>query len=176
MRARYEGQFKTRVVTEIMRKAVIDIDITIEAADWPDEGALRRLIETALDTTFSHLGFDKVRGELSLVFTDDVRMRGINAKWRHINKPTNVLSFPAFDLKPGEEPKAMLGDIILAFETVATEAKETGKSFNHHLSHLIVHGLLHLLGYDHEDDQEAAVMERHEIAILRRLAIANPYL
>jgi len=116
-----------------------------------------------------------VESDLSLVFTDDAQIQQLNKKWRGQDKPTNVLSFPAFALKPGEVPKPMLGDIVLAFETLVREAAQEKKDFNHHLSHLLVHGLLHLLGYDHETQEEADMMEGYEVAILRQLAIADPY-
>jgi probable rRNA maturation factor len=86
-----------------------------------------------------------------------------------------VLSFPAFQLRPGMAPKPLLGDIVLAFETVAREAVDEGKPFNDHLSHLVAHGLLHLFGYDHDTDVQAAEMEALERKILARLAIADPY-
>jgi probable rRNA maturation factor len=99
----------------------------------------------------------------------------LNRDWRGKDKPTNVLSFPAMPVTPGGAVPPMLGDIALAFETVAAEAALEGKSFDHHLVHLIVHGLLHLLGHDHEDDVQAEAMEALERAALARLAIPDPY-
>ncbi len=112
--------------------------------------------------------------EVSLVFTDDERVRVLNRQYRGKDAPTNVLSFPAAPLAPGRLGPP-LGDIVLARETIAAKSVAEGLDFAHHLTHLIVHGFLHLLGYDHEADGEAALMERLETAILARLAIADPY-
>jgi probable rRNA maturation factor len=108
------------------------------------------------------------KGEISIVLADDDFVQNLNKQYRGKNKPTNVLSFPNED-----EP---LGDVILAFETVAREAEEQGKTFRDHAAHLIVHGILHLMGYDHEDEGEADKMEAREAKILKKLGIANPYL
>lgn len=113
--------------------------------------------------------------ELSLVFTDDAEIKLLNAGWRGKDKPTNVLSFPAFPTTIGDRLPPMLGDIILAFGTVRREAELEAKSFDDHVRHLIVHGVLHLLGYDHETDVDAEAMEAIERRALARLAIADPY-
>ena len=112
--------------------------------------------------------------EVSLVFTDDARVRVLNRQYREKDKPTNVLSFPAAPLIP-RRLGPPLGDIVMARETIAEESEAQGLDFTAHLTHLIVHGFLHLVGYDHESDDEAAVMERLETAILGRLGIADPY-
>jgi len=113
--------------------------------------------------------------ELSLVFSDDAAIRKLNAGWRGKDKPTNVLSFPAFSWRRGDPLPPMLGDIAIAAETVRKEADLEGKPFEHHLTHLIVHGFLHLLGYDHETNGEAEEMEGVERRILAALAIPDPY-
>lgn len=154
---------------------VVDIDIIKEAGDWPDEDSLHKLAEDVIHTSWEHLGLEKKTTELSLVFTNDAAIRQLNADWREMDKPTNVLSFPAFPIKAGAQPGPMLGDIVIAYETVKREAEEEYKEFSHHLTHMIVHGFLHLAGYDHEDDEEAEVMEAHERAILHALNIADPY-
>jgi probable rRNA maturation factor len=110
--------------------------------------------------------------ELAIVLTDDAAMRLLNGAWRGVDAATNVLSFPNRSI--GGEAAA-IGDIVLAYETVAAEARKEGKPFAHHLAHLAVHGFLHLLGYDHERARDAATMERLEREILRRLAISDPY-
>jgi len=110
----------------------------------------------------------KAKGELSIVLADDAFVRELNKSFRGKDKPTNVLSFPN-----DEEP---LGDVILAYDTVAREAEEQKKSFKHHAAHLIVHGILHLQGHDHEEEEAAEKMERKEARILRGLGIADPYL
>ncbi|AGF74045.1 hypothetical protein BAnh1_01530 [Bartonella australis AUST/NH1] len=154
---------------------MIIIDITIQSAKWGSKGVLYDISEKVLTATMQHFSFNKVTSELSLLFTDDERMAQINARWRDKNKPTNVLSFPAFPLKAGQRPGPMLGDIIIARETVMREAEKEGKSFRDHLTHMIVHGVLHLLGYDHETNDEADQMEELEREILRKLSIKDPY-
>jgi probable rRNA maturation factor len=159
----------------------LDIQLAIEAGQWPAESDLAALSVRVLERATALLAeeakqpFPKTPVELSLVFTDDDDIRGINAEWRGQDKSTNVLSFPAFPLQPGGRPGPMLGDIILAEETLRREALDLGKPFEDHLSHLLVHGFLHLFGYDHMTDEEAAVMEGLEIRILSELGLGNPY-
>jgi probable rRNA maturation factor len=117
--------------------------------------------------------------EVNIKLTNDAEVQILNRQFRHKDKPTNVLSFPALTEKdiqslPADFP-LMLGDIALAFETIKREATEQKKPLVHHVSHLIVHGLLHLLGYDHETDLEAEEMEALEIEILSKQSIPNPY-
>lgn len=154
---------------------MIDIDILIEAEGWPEEEALLQVAQKAVDTAWKSLFTDDGNSELSLVFTDDASIRELNAQWRNMDKATNVLSFPAFPVKAGAKPGPMLGDIVIARETVMREASEEDKPFDHHLNHMIVHGFLHLLGYDHEDDSDADIMEQWERDILAALAIPDPY-
>ncbi len=114
--------------------------------------------------------------ELSIVLGDDRLLRDLNRQWRGIDKPTNVLSFPA--LAPAPLPRAaprLLGDVVLAFETVRDEAADQGKPLADHLRHLVVHGVLHLLGFDHESAGEAARMEALEAAVLARIGVPDPY-
>ncbi|MDD9332199.1 MAG: rRNA maturation RNase YbeY [Bartonella sp.] len=154
---------------------MISIDITIESAKWNNEKMLYNITENALVTTLQHLSLNEITSELSLLFTDDTHMAQINARWRNHNKPTNVLSFPAFPLKAGQNPKLTLGDIVIAQETVMREAEEEKKSFQDHLTHIIIHGILHLLGYDHQTNDEANQMEKLEKEILQKLTIKDPY-
>lgn len=112
--------------------------------------------------------------ELSVVLGDDALLRALNRQWRGQDKPTNVLSFPALETAPPGAPQ-LLGDVVLAFETVAAEAAAQGKPIADHLRHLIVHGVLHLLGFDHEAEAEARRMEAREIAILAGLGVPDPY-
>jgi probable rRNA maturation factor len=112
-------------------------------------------------------------GEVSLLLADDAAVRALNREWRGIDKPTNVLSFSAAKQPPGSPP--LLGDIAIAYETLAREAENEGKPFLHHLAHLAVHGYLHLMGYDHQADSEAEAMEALERDILRSLRIPDPY-
>ncbi|WP_375669246.1 rRNA maturation RNase YbeY [Bartonella sp. MR168JLCBS] len=154
---------------------MITIDITVESARWNNEKMLYDITEKALKTTMHHLSLENVVSEISLLFTDDKHMAQINAQWRNKNKSTNVLSFPALPLNAGDPPGLMLGDIIIAQETVVLEAKKEGKSFQDHLTHMIVHGILHLLGYNHETNDEACQMEELEIEILLKLSRNDPY-
>lgn len=155
---------------------MIDIDILVETDGWPGEAALSDLASIAIAAVWDELASgNQPDSELSLVFTDDAAIKELNNDWRDKDKPTNVLSFPAFPIKPGQAPGPMLGDIVIARETVVREAEDEEKSFDHHLTHLIVHGVLHLLGYDHETDDEAEEMEQLERKILARLAIPDPY-
>ncbi|WP_375646299.1 rRNA maturation RNase YbeY [Bartonella sp. AA56HLJMS] len=154
---------------------MIIIDIMIKSAGWNDEKMLYNITEKALMATMHHVSLENVVSEISLLFTDDEHMAQINAQWRNKNKSTNVLSFPAFPLKVGNRPGPILGDIIIARETVVFEAEKEGKTFQDHLIHMIVHGILHLLGYDHETDDEAYKMEKLEREILQKLSIKDPY-
>ncbi len=160
---------------------MLDIQISIEEGPWPSEEDLQSLSERVLGSAADFLKreekqpFPKEAPEVSLVFTDDASIRAINAEWRAQDKPTNVLSFPAFPLTPGKKPGPMLGDIILAHETLVREAKDLGKPFDEHLTHLLVHGFLHLFGYDHLEDDEAERMESLETRILAGLGLSDPY-
>ena len=159
----------------------IDIQVAMEAGDWPPEADLSPLAERVVAAATAYLSdelhqpFPAGATELSLLFTDDLSMRSINAEWREKDKPTNVLSFPAFPLLPGGMPGPMLGDIVLACETIVNEANDLQRKFDDHLAHLIVHGYLHLFGYDHMEPEEAELMEAHEIRILATLGISDPY-
>jgi probable rRNA maturation factor len=115
--------------------------------------------------------------ELSITLTDDSEQQQLNRHWRGLDQATNVLAFPAWEpgtTAPADAP-LLLGDIVLAFETIAREADEQSKSFADHFSHLVVHGVLHLLGYDHATEREAAAMETLETSILATLGVADPY-
>jgi probable rRNA maturation factor len=153
----------------------------VEEGGWPSEAALQALCERVLGASANFLAreeeqpFPDLPPELSLVFTDDASVRAVNAEWRGQDKPTNVLSFPAFPLVPGRMPGPMLGDIILAYETLVREAGELDKPFDDHLTHLLVHGFLHLFGYDHLDVAEAETMEGLETRILATLGLSDPY-
>lgn len=159
----------------------LDIQIAVEADGWPDEDALEALSGRVLEAAAAFLASEETQPfppsppEVSLVFSDDGQVREINAEWRGQDKPTNVLSFPAFPLAPGGKPGPMLGDIVIARETVEREAADLDKSFDEHLTHLMVHGFLHLFGYDHMDAEEAERMESIETRILSSLGLSDPY-
>jgi probable rRNA maturation factor len=152
----------------------VDIDVFVEAGDWAAEAELTRLVDRAVAAVFAETGAGGA-SELSVVFSDDAHIRALNAEWRGKDKPTNVLSFPAFSFPKGGKLPPMLGDIVLASETVAREAALEDKPLENHITHLVIHGLLHLLGHDHETEAEAEEMEAIERAALARLAIPDPY-
>lgn len=154
----------------------VEIDLMVEAGTWPQEEELEALARRAVAAAIAETGAKSPTGtELSLVFSDDAHVQMLNAEWRGKDKPTNVLSFPAFPTEPGAPLPPMMGDIILAAETVDREAALEGKPLEHHITHLVVHGFLHLMGYDHEADAEAEEMEGLERRALARLAIPDPY-
>lgn len=156
---------------------MIDIDIVVKAGAWPERSKLKRRFASAAKATLAELALppSNAPAELSVCLTDDAHMARLNAQWRGKPKATNVLSFPASPPAKGAALPTLLGDIVLAEETVRREAELEGKLLDHHISHLAVHGLLHLLGYDHETDVDAEEMEGLERRILARLAIPDPY-
>lgn len=120
--------------------------------------------------------------EIGIRLTDDAESRALNQRYRGVDAPTNVLSFPMTACAPGAPPPPLpsdlplaLGDVVLAFETVRAEAGAQGKTLADHLGHLVVHGVLHLLGHDHRDDAEALAMEQLETAVLAGIGVADPY-
>lgn len=117
----------------------------------------------------------KVTGvaELSIMLTDDAEQQELNKQWRGLDKPTNVLSFP--QIEPFGPVEGLVGDIVLARETLEREALEQGLPFDHHFTHLVVHGFLHILGYDHIEENEAVAMEALETRVLTALGIPDPY-
>ena len=153
----------------------IVVEATVEAGDWGEEARWRPLVErvaAAIAVRPELIVPDEA--ELSLLLTDDAHIRVLNRQWRDQDKPTNVLSFPSAD-EDDDEPGPLIGDVIVAYETTAREAAEEGKSFEDHFTHLLVHGLLHLFGYDHIEDDEAEEMEAFETEILAGLGVADPY-
>jgi len=159
-------------------------EVLVVADCWqtePDaEAVIQRAIATAAEIVHAGPagGADFGEAELAVMLTDDAGIRTLNSNWRGIDKPTNVLSFPALQPTgaggPDDAPR-MLGDIAIAYETTRQEADDEQKPFDHHLSHLAVHGFLHLMGYDHETDDDAEAMEGLEQEILAQLGIPNPY-
>jgi probable rRNA maturation factor len=151
----------------------IEIDILIAADDWDAVDDLDPLTRACIAATLAETGVGLIDGcEVSLNFCDDAEIRALNDRWRGKDSPTNVLSFPT----PGPtEAKALLGDIVIAFETVAHEAREQDKPFRDHIRHMIVHGFLHLLGYNHETREEAEEMEALERRIAASLGMNDPY-
>jgi probable rRNA maturation factor len=164
---------------------MLEIDIESDeewdsSTDWPL--LVRKAAEAAVaESAFPQLAESGRAVEISVRLTSDEDVRALNAHWRGKDKPTNVLSFPMaeqYELEQAEEdgPELMLGDIVLARGVCEREAAEKEIPFERHASHLLVHGTLHLLGYDHGDDRDAAEMESREVRALARLGIDDPYL
>jgi len=153
-------------------KSPLSIAFAVNADGWPEglEAIAERAIREALQQSEAEIAGV---AEVSVVLTDDSEQRELNRQWRGIDKSTNVLSFP--QLEPFAPVEGLVGDIILARETLEREAGEMGIGFNDHFTHLVVHGFLHLLGYDHIEDDEAEEMEGLETEILATLGIADPY-
>lgn len=155
-----------------------EIELTIEDGEWPalcaDAGAIAvRAAHAALE---DHAAAPRQSIELSIVLASDERLRALNRAYRGIDKPTNVLSFAAeAEARAGDQTPLLLGDVIMARQTVAREARSGGLPVADHLSHLVVHGVLHLLGFDHEIEADARKMQAREAMILARLGIADPY-
>ena len=152
--------------------APFDIAVAVNAGTWPDglDAVADRAIRAAMAASDAEVAG---ASEVSVVLTDDAEQRELNRQWRGFDKSTNVLSFP--QIEPFAPVSGLVGDIILAEETVRREATEMGIAFEAHFTHLVVHGFLHLLGYDHIEDEDAAAMEGLETAILAGLGIADPY-
>ena len=144
----------------------VDIQIACARADLPSEADFTRWVRTSLPR-------DRQDAELTIRIVDIEESHTLNARYRHKDKPTNVLSFPS-DL-PDELQLPLLGDVVICAPVVAEEARAQGKASEAHWAHMVVHGILHLLGYDHELDQEARLMEGLETDILTGLGYAAPY-
>ena len=153
-------------------------EVLVVADCWQTEPEAEAVIQRAVAVAAEIVDADVGEAELAVMLTDDAGIRTLNSNWRGIDKPTNVLSFPALQPSgpggPDEAPR-MLGDIAIAYETTRKEADDEQKPFDHHLSHLAVHGFLHLIGYDHENDDDAEAMETLEQEILAQLGIPDPY-
>jgi probable rRNA maturation factor len=158
--------------------AVPMTEVLVVADCWQTEPDAESVIHRAIAAAAGIVDADFDEAELAVMLTDDAGIRTLNSNWRGFDKPTNVLSFPA--LQPtgprgAADAPRMLGDIAIAYETTRKEADDEQKPFDHHLSHLAVHGLLHLIGYDHEKDDDAETMETLETEILAQLGIPDPY-
>jgi probable rRNA maturation factor len=161
----------------------VEIDISVSCAAWSTalataEDLCRDSVLAALQTSAKNLS----KAEVSIVLANDEFIQGLNKQYRHIDRPTNVLAFPGDDICPDQHhdddhtaAPVMLGDVVVAYETAVSEAHKENKSLADHLSHLVVHGTLHLLGHDHENDEEAVTMETLEVEVLSTLGVQNPY-
>ena len=145
---------------------VVDVQIACQADDLPSTEALQTIGACALAAC------ERADGEVCVRIVDGAEIRDLNHRFRNQNKETNVLSFPA-DLPVDSLP--LLGDVVICAPVVSSEAAEQGKPVQHHYAHMLVHGILHLCGHDHEKDQDAEVMETLEADVLASLDIENPY-
>jgi probable rRNA maturation factor len=153
----------------------LSLDISAPCPLWRGLPRARAIARETVAACVAESGFSARDGaEVSLCLMDDAQVRALNARWRGVDKPTNVLSFPAAPAERMSEAP-MLGDIALAYETLAREAEESGASLADRYRHLVAHGFLHLIGYDHQTDEEAERMEALEKRILARLEVADPY-
>jgi probable rRNA maturation factor len=150
----------------------LHIDIRIESPLWDGQPLAEKTVRNSVLAAAAALS--TARGEVSIVLTDDSTIRSLNQDWRGIDKPTNVLSFTASGPDIGEGTR-LLGDIVIAFETLERECADENRDFLHHLAHLAVHGFLHLNGYDHKTDAQAEAMEELESKIMARLNMPDPY-
>lgn len=151
------------------------IDVITERPEWDAESGLAEALAGAAEAALAAAGVRLLPdAEVSVLLTGDAEIRALNARWRKKDTPTNVLSFPAAEgARLATSP--MVGDIALAYETCRREAEAEGKTFRDHAVHLVAHGALHLVGFDHETDAEAEIMEALEQRILAGLGIADPY-
>ena len=147
-------------------KNELSADILINFSCWEKHPGLKELIKIAIKQTVSNVDI-KGYNEISILLTSDTQVEQLNRQYRSINQPTNVLSFPS------EKPH--LGDIILSYEYIQKELINLNKKFEEHISHLIIHGTLHLYGFDHENDKNAVAMENMERHIMSELGYNDPY-
>lgn len=159
-------------------QAKIQISIDVRGACWGNvkldvTGLCRSAVAEAIASAQEVDG----GGEISVVLADDAFVKELNRSWRNLDAPTNVLAFPCSgaDAAAGVGAERLLGDVVVAFETTQREAVELRLPFEHHFAHLIIHGVLHLLGYDHINEAEAASMEKLEVGALAKLGIRDPY-
>jgi probable rRNA maturation factor len=163
-----------------------EIDIMVDSPLWKAQRGVKAVLQRAISEAAAMAATSG--GELAIVLTDDSAIRALNRDWRGQDRPTNVLSFPAHvpsgslprkrervRVRAGKARVRLLGDIVIAYETMAREALAEQRPFRHHLAHLAVHGFLHLVGHDHVASAEADAMEALEIAVLARLKVPNPY-
>ncbi|HUU66953.1 MAG TPA: rRNA maturation RNase YbeY [Methyloceanibacter sp.] len=163
----------SHIIAAPTQRAALVVEVVRHGGAWADAGLGDATVELAAHAAFAE-AVPKIEApyELTIVLTDDAEMRSLNRQWRDKDAPTNVLSFSAGDV-PGEP--GPLGDVVIAYETAAKEASDDNIALADHVSHLVIHGVLHLLGFDHVQDDEAERMEDLERRGLASLGIADPY-
>jgi probable rRNA maturation factor len=154
------------------RAGAPEIDIQVASPLWAAQPLAEQTVRAAIAAARTARDTHNADGEVSVLLADDAAVRTLNRDWRSTDKPTNVLSFPAAKETGGK----LLGDIALAYETLARECADEQRDFLHHLTHLTVHGFLHLIGYDHQTEQQAGEMEGLESRIMRSMNMPDPYL
>jgi len=155
----------------------MELTFDISSKDWNQLENPEQLIRTAASAAFEADGFNAADVELSVVLADDEFVADLNQRWRAKQGATNVLSFPVGqDIAHGQGEPRFIGDIVLASGVVIRQAGDAGKPLATHLSHLVVHGVLHLLGYDHQDDESAGRMQAIETAAMELLSLPDPYM
>jgi probable rRNA maturation factor len=161
------------------RAEPVKLEIAVHSKLWQKQRTAQSIVRKAVLAAAK--AASTPGAELAIVLDNDSAIKALNRDWRGKNAATNVLSFPAAPTSPAAKggksarPAPYIGDIVIAYQTTAREAVAEGKPFSHHLAHLAIHGFLHLLGYDHENDRDAEKMERLERRILGRLAVPDPY-
>jgi probable rRNA maturation factor len=159
------------------RPEPVKLELVVKSALWQKRRTAKTVIKKAISAA-AHAASTRP-AELAIVLSNDSGIQALNRDWRGKDQPTNVLSFPAAPTVArggkAQVPAPYIGDIVIAYQTTAREAVAEDKPFDHHLAHLAVHGFLHLLGYDHENDRDAETMENLERRILRQLAVPDPY-
>ena len=148
--------------------------VSVKSKNWPSKKELTELAINCFNACKLASSKLSANSEVGFIFANDTYLRELNLQWRNIDKPTNVLSFP-IEKSTNKQFEKMLGDVVISFETTLRESKADNIPFKHHLSHLIVHGILHLLNFDHETQKDAVIMETLEGEILGTLNIPNPY-
>ena len=157
------------------RRTRLSIAVEVDDGDWSDMAAFEAMVAEVGAKLTDSLEFPTAKARACIALSSDEGVRILNKQFRSLDKPTNVLSFPGHNPIIHSRHELNLGDIILAEETLVREAAEMGIPVGHHFRHLLLHGLLHLMGYDHETDTEAAEMEALETAILAELGIPDPH-
>ena len=170
-KAKVKVKAKQKARSNTKLKPTLTVDIQVQSPLWSQQPGAEAAVRTVVAATAA---LSTSGGEVSILLTDDSAVQRLNRDWRGIDKPTNVLSFPAPE-RMTKGVTAFFGDIVIAYETLARECAAEGRDFLHHLTHLAAHGYLHLVGYDHQNDQDAKEMEALESKIMTRMKLPDPW-